>query len=387
MRRGWVDVSDGVVVAVGASGPPPERQVDVAAHVVLPGLVNTHTHLELSALRDRVPPAPTMPVWAGQVIARAQERAPDAEAIGLAIGEARAAGTALVGDISNTLASVEPLARSALSGVVFHELLGFDVTDGARVVAEAKAGWPEVARPGVRLALAAHAPYSVSPALFSAIGAVDPARGGSPRSVHVGESYAELEFLRSGQGPWRELLERMGRWDTGWSAPGAGPVDYLDRLGWLRADTLLVHGVQLTESELGRVAGVGATLVTCPRSNRRTGAGAPPLARFYASGASVALGTDSLASVDDLNLFTELAEVRRLAPAVPARRLIESATRVGAKALGFGGRFGTIVPGASASLIAVRVAEGDRLPDAATDVEEWLVGGIEPSQISWLAER
>ena len=75
--------------------------------------------------------------------------------------------------------------------------------------------------------------------------------------------------------------------------------------------------------------------MTCPRSNRWTGAGVPPIDRFYASGVRVAIGTDSLASVEDLNLFAEMAEVRRLAPAVPAARILESATLAGAEALGF----------------------------------------------------
>jgi cytosine/adenosine deaminase-related metal-dependent hydrolase len=377
-------VSDGSVVAVGASGALPEHHVDLSDHVVLPGLVNAHVHLELSDLRGQVSPAVTMPAWAGQVIARARERSPDPDAIGHAITESRAAGTVLVGDISNTLASVQPLARSALCGVVFHELLGFDVSDGERVVAEARAEWPSIARSDVRLAFAAHAPYSVSPVLLSAISGVDPTRGGSPRSVHAGESREELEFLRSGDGPWRDVLLRLGRWNMAWAPPGDGPVDYLGRCGWMREDTLFVHGIHLTDAEIRRVADRGASIVTCPRSNRWTGAGVPPVARFYASGARVAIGTDSLASVDDLNLFSELLELRRLAPEVPASRLIETATRSGAEALGFGDRFGTIAPGRSASLIAVRASGGDRLPDTGADVEEWLVSGIQPAQVAWL---
>jgi 5-methylthioadenosine/S-adenosylhomocysteine deaminase len=92
----------------------------------------------------------------------------------------------------------------------------------------------------------------------------------------------------------------------------------------------------------------------------------------------VAFGTDSLASAPDLNLFSELAEARRLAPRVPARTLLESATRQGAAALGFGDELGTIEAGKRAHLIAVRV------PDGVDDVEEYLVGGIEASAIRWL---
>jgi cytosine/adenosine deaminase-related metal-dependent hydrolase len=118
---------------------------------------------------------------------------------------------------------------------------------------------------------------------------------------------------------------------------------------------VIAHGVQLEAAELARLAAAGATLVTCPRSNQWVGVGPPPVERFYASGVRVAVGTDSLASAPDLNVFSEIAELRRLAPSVPAPRLIESATRAGAEALGFGGELGAIAPGLRSALIAVDV--------------------------------
>jgi cytosine/adenosine deaminase-related metal-dependent hydrolase len=108
------------------------------------------------------------------------------------------------------------------------------------------------------------------------------------------------------------------------------------------------------------------------------GVGYPPIERFYASGVPVAVGTDSLASVEDLNLFSELKTMRWLAPAVTARRLLESATLVGARALGLESELGSIAPGKRAELIAVAV------PAAIDDVEEYLVSGIEAPQIAWL---
>ena len=93
----------------------------------------------------------------------------------------------------------------------------------------------------------------------------------------------------------------------------------------------------------------------------------------------MAVGTDSLASVEDLNMFAELAVMRELAPGVSARALLESATRTGADALGFGTELGTIEVGKRAELIAVRV------PAGVDDVEEYLVGGIQPLDVLWLA--
>jgi cytosine/adenosine deaminase-related metal-dependent hydrolase len=139
-----------------------------------------------------------------------------------------------------------------------------------------------------------------------------------------------------------------------------------------------VHCVQLQDEDLRKLADAGATVVACPRSNRWTGAGIPPVERFYASGVRVAVGTDSLGSVEDLNLFAELAFMRELAPSVPARALLASATKHGADALGFGAELGTIEPGKRAELIAVTV------PDDVTDVEQYLVSGISPEQVTWV---
>jgi cytosine/adenosine deaminase-related metal-dependent hydrolase len=197
--------------------------------------------------------------------------------------------------------------------------------------------------------------------------------------VHLGESRAETQFLRDGSGPFRSLLEEVGAWDAGWIPPGNDAASYAADLGVLDEHMLVVHGAQFGSKELRTLAAKGATLVACPRGNVLTGVGAPPIAAFFESGVRVAVGTDSLASVPDLNVFAELAELRRLAPAVTARALIESATIAGATALGFGADFGTVEAGKRAELIAVRL---DR---AVSDVEEYLLGGIDKSQVQWVA--
>jgi cytosine/adenosine deaminase-related metal-dependent hydrolase len=218
----------------------------------------------------------------------------------------------------------------------------------------------------------------VSPALFAAIRADLDAHWPPVSSVHLGESADEVELLRHGTGAVRDTLEELGVWTDEWRVPGASPVEYLSELGFLDSRVLVVHGVQFDGEDLTRLNAMGATLVSCPRSNRYVGVGSPPLEAFYAMDVEVAFGTDSLASVRDLNMFAELAEAHRLAPRVPPRRLLESATLTGARALGFDREFGSIEKGKMAALIAVRV------PGGVTDVEEYLVSGVEPDAIMWL---
>lgn len=377
IQGGVVTIENNRIVSVDAEADGPAE--DLGRVAVLPGLVNAHTHLELSWMRGRISPASSMPEWAGSLMALRRTMGCDpSEPIVDAITEARTTGTCLVGDITNTLASYGPLAESEMYAAVFRELLGFGAQDPDRLVdaaiAEIAALLPhERLRPTV----VPHAPFSVSPALFQSI-----ARrvNQHPISVHLGESAEEIRFLRDGSGAWRSILDSVGAWNPSWTAPACDAVEYLDRLGLLGPNLIAVHGVQFTDDELSRLAAARATVVTCPRSNRWTGAGTPPVDRFYASGVRVAIGTDSLASVEDLNMFSELAEVRRLAPHVSARALLVSATQHGAQALGFGSELGTLEPGKHARMITVD------LPAHATDVEEWLVGGVQPERIMWLNE-
>ena len=382
IRGGWVALEEGRIAAV--SSTPTSGAIDLGNAVVLPALVNAHTHLELSYLRGVVPPSARFPDWIAAIMAARRRYAnpqdPVIVAAALAgIEEARASGTGLVGDITNTLVTVPLLRQASMAARVFYELLGFSVEDPAARVRQARQAIDAHGRSeDLRCSLAPHAPYSVSPGLFASIRQDLDAHPGDISTVHVGESPEEIEFLARGTGPWRDLLTTLGVWTDAWAAPGVSPVQYLAGLGFLDSCVLAVHGVQFEGDDLARLRGLGTTVVSCPRSNRYVGVGDPPLEAFYAMGVKVAFGTDSLASVADLNLFAELAHARRLAPRVPARTLLESATRCGAAALGFGQELGTIEVGKRAALIAVRV------PAGVGDVEEYLLSGIEPSAITWL---
>ena len=381
LRRGSLTVRDGRIQAV-TTEPPPEA-IDLGRVALLPALVNAHTHLELSFLHERVPPAPRFGPWV-QTLMAIRRQYPDPadprilEAARAAITRARETGTGLFGDISNTLVTTPILRDMGVPAHVFHELTGFTEPDPRARVHEARQRADAAASADVRVSVAPHAPYSVSAALFGAIREDVDAHASARSSVHLGENEEEVELLRDGTGTIRKVLEDLGRWPADWRPPGCSPVEYLRDLGFLDRRTLAVHGVQFTGEDLATLRDLQVTLVACPRSNVHVGVGSPPLEAFYAMDVEVALGTDSLASVPDLDMFAELAEARRIAPRVPARRLLESATLTGAHALGFEDDFGSLEAGKRSEVLVVRVPEG------VADVEEYLVSGVTPDAIAWL---
>jgi cytosine/adenosine deaminase-related metal-dependent hydrolase len=392
IRDGWVAVEDGRVFAVGASpdsarnvAPDPAAHVDLGDAVIMPALVNAHTHLELSWLRGRIKPASSFLGWVTGMLrerfqsADGRDEAYVRSAVAAALEEMAASGTGLAGDISNALAHLGVLDGSGMEGVVFHELIKFGAAEAPEFVEEARRRIEAGGAGGRwRLALAPHAPYSVAPSVFRALAAVR-GRLSEPRmSVHVAESAEEAEFIGRGSGGWPDVLKRLGAWDPDWRAPRCSPIEYLDRLGFWDERSLAVHAVQAGRTDLAVLASRGVTLVTCPRSNAWVGAGVPPVEAFYGSGARVAVGTDSLTSVADLNLFAELAALRAIAPGIAPAALLRSATLSGAEALGFGETHGALETGRRARLIAVTV------PPGTTDVEEYLVSGIEPGKVRWI---
>jgi cytosine/adenosine deaminase-related metal-dependent hydrolase len=392
LRDGWVEVDLDRITSCGSDDSPKRgrqrseaaRVVDLGGVAIMPGLVNAHTHLELSYLRGQIRSGSSFVAWIRDLMAARGQRSDPRSAeildgVDLGIAEAVRCGTAVVGDISNTLVTFGPLAQSPLAAVVFYELIGFKTPHPVELVERAHQtirGLSSTDR--VRPSLAAHAPYSVAPRVFRAMRRTLDHEPFAPSSVHLAEAVEELEFIRSASGAWRTLLEELDAWDAAWVAPGMSPVEYLDACGFLGPHVLAIHGVQMTSSDLSRLKAHGSTLVTCPRSNQYTNAGKPPIGKFYEVGVRVAVGTDSLASTPDLNMFSELATMRSLAPSVPAARLLESATKQGATALSFDNDYGTIEPGKRARLLAVEV------PARTDDVEEYLVSGIHPEQVRWI---
>jgi len=308
---------DGVLAAVGRAVDFARLPVSECRGVIMPGLVNAHTHLELSHLR--VDGGDGLVPWIRRMLAT--RTPPEPAAIEAAVRALEARGTVAVADVSNTGASAAALARSSLTAAVFLEV----------VAPRPAEGMPEPpAAPGV---VTAHSTYATHEAALRRTGAA---------SIHVEEDPAEAEWLLAGTGPLAGLLPPGG-------APGLRPVAYLDRLGLLGPQTLLVHMTCADDASIQLAVRRGATSVLCPRSNLHIGGRLPPWRALRAAGARVALGSDSLASADSLDVLADAAVLARDG-AEPAW-LVDAATRAGAAALGLPAPPGWIEVGDSARFL------------------------------------
>jgi cytosine/adenosine deaminase-related metal-dependent hydrolase len=207
-----------------------------------------------------------------------------------------------------------------------------------------------------------HTLYTVGPGLLRCLGDLA-AQKGVPACLHLAESKAEMEFLRTGGGAVASRLYPAVGKDVSWFRGIGKPIpEYLEEAGLLRGGPILVHNVHLSRKEIGELRKRGARFVLCPRSNAAHGNGQPDVTHFVDAGIPFALGTDSLGSVADLSMWEEMRAARalyrgHLPEAELCGVLFRAATGNGAAALGLPG--GTLRPGAPADFIVVDDPGGD----------------------------
>lgn len=334
---------DGRIVLVGEDAhvpePPSVPSDRYPESVLLPGLVNVHTHLELTGIS--VSPALPFPEWIRAIRAAKAERTPEQflAAARQGVRDCLRAGITTVADTGDSGSVIEALAEAGASGVCFAETFGPHPNQKLESVATLERALGERARwqgARIRLGVSPHAPYTVSAPLFEAAVTVAGARG-LPLAVHVAESEAETMLLRSATGPFAEQWTARGIPLP--TAPGTSPVVFLDRTGVLGPQTLCIHVVQVSDDDIARLALSSAAIAHCPRSNRAHRHGDAPLAKLLAAGLRIGVGTDSVASAGDLDLFAEARLAGALAGLSPDRT-IAMATLDGARALGLADEVG-----------------------------------------------
>jgi len=345
--------------------------IDFGNAAILPGLVNAHTHLDLTGMRGLAPPSPDFIAWLRQVIAHRRARTPDEVVADVRVGlaECLASGTTLVGDISADGGSWSMLADTPLRAVVFRELIGLP-KDRAERAWQSAQRWLGACppRPNCRPGLSPHAPYSARVSLIKAV-----ASSGLPVAVHLAESLAERELLEEHAGPFVPFLQEFGAWDP---VGLAKSPEHVLRLAASDAPTLFIHGNYLAASA---AVPTTASVVYCPRTHAAFGHSPHSFHDMRGRNIRVALGTDSLASNPDLSILNEIRFLHVEYPELRGELLLQLATLKGAEALGWADSCGSLEEGKSADFIVLPLPERE----AVDPHELWLEVDREPAQV-WI---
>jgi 5-methylthioadenosine/S-adenosylhomocysteine deaminase len=366
---GAVAVRDGAILAAGpaaevAAAHPDLPETDLGAAILMPGLVDAHTHLEWSLTGGLVQPGPFAP-WVGGLIALRGRMSAEDHRVAAAYGARHclAAGTTTLADSGPTGAGARAMAEAGLRGAVHLEIFGAPEGAAAEAaaagLAERIAALEAEAGPRVAVGVSPHAPYTVGPDLWAAL-AARPDLADRPWASHLAESPAESRLLATGDGPLAELFARMGFAPGRWPGPdGASPVARLAAAGALRRGLVAAHAVQLDRRDPRLLAEAGVAVAHCPTSNAYLECGRAPVAALAGAGVRIGLGTDSPGSGGGYDLRAEAracALVHAASPlgAPPPESLVRLMTLGGAAALGMDDAIGSLEPGKRADLLVLR---------------------------------
>lgn len=310
---------------------------DLGDVTLAPGLINAHSHLELAHLRGKCPQGQGFVTWVEDLLKQPIFDL-DKRELDKAIFEFKRTGTVMVGDIATRFAKdmAGLLEASGLFFTVFVEAIGETIP---RKTFIPKGDYDH----GV-LSVAGHSLYTTHVDVLRAA-KTEATQRKLPFSIHMAEHDDEVAILAGEPSPFLDLLQSRGRL-VDFTAPGKRPVEQAAALGLLDATTLAVHCVKVSDADIQTIRESGATVCLCPRSNDFIGVGRAPWEKWFASGTPLCLGTDSLASNHDLDLYAEAAYLKtNFDGELSFEELLAMLTRNPARILGMGDRLGTLEPG------------------------------------------
>jgi cytosine/adenosine deaminase-related metal-dependent hydrolase len=369
---GTVGVDGERIAYVGSrTGAPPGEDVDLGNVLLLPGLVNAHCHLELTAMRGFLEEL-DFGDWilrlatAKRAVLTSLDMLRDASRLGIA--EGLRGGVTTYGDTCHSGAVVDALRDCGVRGIMYQEVFGPDPAQCDTSMAELRehvAAARTLETPLVRIGISPHAPYTVSDQLYKAAArfALDEQL---PMGLHIAEAEVESLLVRQGRGRFADGLRARG---IAVRRRARSPVTLLERLGVLEARPLLIHCVRLADGDVERIARSGSAVAHCPTANAKLGHGIAPIRELLDAGVRVGLGSDSVASNNRMDLLEEarlaaLLQGARLArhDALTTAEALRLATLGGAAALGFGDRVGSLEPGKDADLAAFSLETARGVP-------------------------
>lgn len=335
--------------------PHAEDHRTFSGAAILPGLVNTHTHLEQTHLAGRLRANRPFAEWFelvedGQLTGKEQ-----ATCVLEGAAQAAATGTTALADISHNNCAWRALKKSPLRTLCMGRIIG--LTDEAALVDKVTSVLKGVrTSQKLRFGLAPHAPYSTSRRLYKhAISSATQRHW--LVATHLAETEAERQFLLHGLGMFAQFRRRFGSPDPAAEAYNCTPVAFARRIGLLEVPSLLAHVNCIDDDDLQILAGGKASVAYCPRANAFFGRSAHRYADMIGAGINVALGTDGMGDNTDVDMIDEMRRVR-FEGRVPVDTILRMATLNGAKALGWDDKIGSLAPGKLADWVAVTVPAG-----------------------------
>lgn len=349
---------------------------DFGNSAIIPGLINAHTHLELTAMRGFLEREENdFFAWLKKITrARLERMNSDDLRVAAAWGacEAASAGVTCVADASDSASeSMSALHEVGLRGIVFQESFGSDsrlAQENFEKLKTKVAVLREKETTLVKCGVSPHAPYTVCAPQLEMISsfAVDE---GLPLMMHAAETMMEVSLMRDGSGPFAAGLRERG---IEWKAPGVSPIQYLKEHGVLQTRPLLAHCIHVDDADLAAIRNTKTKVAHCPKSNAKLGHGVAPFANMLDLGIDVGLGSDSVASNNTCDLLEEarfavlIARSRSTADHAPrqlmADEVLRSATVGGARALGLEGQIGELREGSQADFAVVSLDGAHQIP-------------------------
>ena len=363
IENGTVVESDGLITYVGPrAAAPPGDDYDLGDAILLPGLINTHTHLELTAMRGFLENC-RFTEWIDKLRQSRAEVMNDEMLLDSArfgIIEGLEAGITTYADTCSSGVAMRAMRELGVRGIMYQEVFGPDPShaDVAMRELEDRIGKLQLEQTElVSLGVSPHAPYTVSDHLYHAAAEFANSRR-LPLAMHIAESEAEHDIVANARGDFAERWRRRG---IAVARRARSPIELLERQGALDRGPLLIHCVRVDDADIEIIARRRCAVAHCPASNAKFGHGIAPLLPLVAAGVRVGIGSDSVASNNRMDILDEArlaVLIHRAATqrhdAFGAHQALELATIGGAHALGIESRVGSLEPGKDADLAAFR---------------------------------
>lgn len=384
IANGTVITEGDRIVWVGerAHAPAGTRDEELGDAILTPGLVNAHTHLDLTVMRGLLSGLPFFQ-WVRTLTAAGRTLSDDefVDAAMLGVAEGLASGITTFADTAPNEAAFTAMRRLGVRGIAFREVFGPDPAEATKHLAlltDQLDSMQQRATELVQVGVSPHAPYSVSDELYALVSELAAARK-LPVAVHVAEGADEQRLVTEGEGDFATFLRGRG---IAVEPRGTEPMQLIERAGLLRRDTLLIHAVRVSDATIPRIASAGCGVAHCPASNAWFGHGVAPLSAMLKAGVQVGLGSDSVASNDRMDLLEEarLAALAQRAvhgrqDLITAKQAFRLATLGGAEALNLDEQVGSLEVGKQADLAVFSLSA---LHQPVTDPYAALVFGPRP---------